>query len=76
MHDSFLVHHALINELTEAMQAAFEAEFGARGKVGFEIGVGEAVESNMTPVSPDVDLLLNPSGYNARLQEFRMARGG
>lgn len=70
VHDSFIVHHALQDKLTTAMQAAFEAEFGAVGQVKFEIGVGEVVVPSDKPLTEDIDKLLHPTGYEARLQDF------
>ncbi|MGB7241774.1 MAG: hypothetical protein WBC93_06795 [Sulfitobacter sp.] len=70
VHDSFIVHHALQDDLTGAMQAAFETEFGAVGKVDYDIGVGEPVVPTGKPIEVDIDGLLHPNGYQARLQEF------
>lgn len=75
VHDSFIVHHGLQNELDEIMRETFEAEFGVSGKVGVDIGIGEAVEGSGLPVEPNPDQLLNPVGYEARLQAFRDKRG-
>jgi hypothetical protein len=70
VHDSFIVHHDLQHELDQIMREAFEAEFGVSGKVGVDIGIGEVVEESDLPVEPDPDQLLNPVGYEARLQAF------
>lgn len=75
VHDSFIVHHGLEDELDEIMRETFEAEFGVSGKVGVDIGIGEVVEGTGLPVEPNSDQLLNPVGYEARLQAFRDKRG-
>ena len=75
VHDSFIVHHGLQDELDEIMRETFEAEFGVSGKVGVDIGIGEVVEGTGLPVEQNPDHLLNPVGYEARLQTFRDKRG-
>jgi hypothetical protein len=70
VHDSFIVHHALLDDLTSAMQEAFEVEFGAVGEVSYELGVGERISTTGQMVKVDVSELLSPIGYQARLQEF------
>ena len=74
VHDSFIVHHGLQDDLTEAMQAVFKAEFGDVGKVSYDIGVGEPVDTIGGPAKADIDQLLNPNGYQARLQAFWASR--
>lgn len=71
VHDSFLVHHKLQNDLIDSMKEAFEAEFGAVSKVAFEVGLEEPVENIGEPIGLDVEALLHPTGYEARLQAFR-----
>ncbi|MGR3549531.1 hypothetical protein [Pseudooceanicola sp.] len=75
VHDSFIVHHGLQDELDRIMREAFEAEFGVSGKVGVDIGLGEVVEKSDRPIELDPDQLLNPVGYEARLQAFWDMRG-
>ncbi len=75
VHDSFIVHHGLQDELDQIMREAFEAEFGVSGKVGVDIGIGEVVEKSDPPIEPNPDQLLNPVGYEARLQPFWDKRG-
>jgi hypothetical protein len=70
VHDSFLVHHELQNDLMNAMDAAFEVEFGAVGKVKPTVGCGETVENIDGPIELDIEKLLHPTGYEARLQAF------
>lgn len=70
IHDSFIVHHALQDDLTEAMQSAFEDKFGAVGKVGYELGLDEQVFPTGEPIEMDINPLLHLSNYEARLQEF------
>lgn len=70
VHDSFIVHHGLQDELDQTMREAFEAEFGVSGKVGAEIGIGEVVEHSEVPIEPELDPLLEPEGYEARLHAF------
>ena len=70
VHDSFIVHHGLQDDLNQIMREAFSAEFGISGKVGIDIGIGEVVEGSDLPIEPDPDRLLHPVGYEARLQAF------
>jgi hypothetical protein len=70
VHDSFIVHHALLDDLTNAMQEAFEVEFGAVGEVSYQLGDGERISTTGQLVEVDMDELLNPNGYEARLQDF------
>lgn len=70
VHDSFIVHHALRDDLTSAMQEAFEVEFGAVGEVSYELGGGERTSTTGQMVEVDMCELLSPIGYQARLQEF------
>jgi len=70
VHDSFIVHHGLQGELDQIMRKVFEAEFGVSGNVGVDIGIGEVVEGAGLPIEPNPDQLLNPEGYEARLQAF------
>lgn len=71
IHDSFIVHHALQEDLTNAMQAAFEIKFGAVGKVEYALGIDEQVSPTGVPIEMDINPLLHLSNYEARLQEFR-----
>jgi len=70
VHDSFIVHHGLQDDLDQIMRDAFKAEFGVSGKVGIDIGIGEVVEGSDLPIEPDPDRLLHPVGYEARLHAF------
>lgn len=70
VHDSFIVHHGLQDELDWTMREAFEAEFGVSGKVGVDIGMGEVVDGCDLPIEPDLDRLFKPEGYEARLNAF------
>jgi hypothetical protein len=70
VHDSFIVHHGLQDDLDQIMRDAFKAEFGVNGKVGIDIGIGEVVEGSDLPIEPDPDRLLHPVGYEARLHAF------
>lgn len=70
VHDSFIVHYALKDELDEIMRRAFETEFGVSGKVGVDIGIGEVVERSSLHIEPNLDRLLEPQGYEARLNAF------
>lgn len=70
VHDSFIVHHGLQDDLADMMQAAFEAEFGAVGKVGVEAGIGEVEQGRASTIEADLDRLLELVGYDARLQAF------
>lgn len=71
VHDSFIVHHALQDDLKNVMGEAFKAEFDAVGKVGAEVGLGEIVVGSEMPVEADLDELLRPGGFEARLAAFR-----
>lgn len=70
VHDSFIVHHGLEDELDQVMREAFEAKFGISSKVKADISKGEVVEGSETPIELDLDRLLNPKGYSARLRDF------
>jgi hypothetical protein len=70
VHDSFIVHHALLDDLTSAMEEAFEVEFGVLGKVGDQLDHAKQISTTRQPVEVDMDELLNPIGYQARLQDF------
>ena len=70
VHDSFIVHHELQDDLSQIMLEVFQAEFGVSGNVGVDFGIGEVVDNSYLPVEPDIDRLLNPVGYEARLQAF------
>lgn len=70
VHDSFIVHHGLQDELDEIMRRAFETEFGVSGKVGVDIGIGGVVEPSGLHIEPNFDRLLEPQGYEARLHAF------
>ncbi len=70
IHDSFIVHHDLLDDLTRAMQEAFEAEFGVFGEVSYKLGKGERITTAGQVDELDIDELLNPIGYEARLQDF------
>ncbi len=74
VHDGFVVHHALQDDLTAAMQKAFEAKFGYVGQVGFEIGEGETVEPSFNAIKFDPNKLLKPVGYEKRLQDFWLTK--
>jgi hypothetical protein len=45
VHDSLIVHHDLLDDLTSAMQEAFEVEFGATGEVSYQLGDGERIST-------------------------------
>ncbi len=70
VHDSFLVHHEMQDVLEASMKAAFAHLFGKQGYVGFELGIGEALAPSENSIQQGVDKLLNPSGYEGRLQVF------
>ena len=75
VHDSFIVHHGLAQDLATAMSEAFTEEFGISGRVGIDIGVGEAVEPSDHPIEADLSGLLYPQGHEARLALFRRTQG-
>lgn len=70
VHDSFIVHHGLQDDLDKIMRAAFEAKLGTVGNVGVGRGIGEVVEGSDLPIQPNLDRLLNPVGFEARQQAF------
>ncbi|RBW41084.1 hypothetical protein DS901_18475 [Loktanella sp. D2R18] len=72
VHDSFIVHQALQDDLTEIMQSEFEKMFGKRGYVSFDIGLGEVVASSTTkPIEWSPAELETAPGYEQRLRSFR-----
>jgi|GEM_PF-2711157 hypothetical protein len=71
VHDSFIVHHAMQDILTNTMKAAFKDMFGVEGQTDSEMGLGEAIEGAGGLVEVDVETLLSPTGYGGRLQAFR-----
>lgn len=70
VHDSFIVHHALLDDLTNAMQETFEVEFGSVGEVSYQLGDGEQISTTGPLVEVVMGELVNPIGYQARLQDF------
>lgn len=74
VHDSFIVHHAMRDVLEETMKAVFVDMFGVESKVEFDMGEGEKVEPNENPIEPDLAGLLEPEGYEGRLQAFWASR--
>lgn len=72
VHDSFIVHHGMQDDLTEVMKTAFEEMYGVSGETSFEIGVGEAVEATGEPLTVDVAEVLAPAGYEGRLHAFQL----
>lgn len=74
VHDSFIVHHGMQDVLTDMMKATFENMFGQFGETDFNLGLGEAVEGTGEPIDANVEELLNPTGYEGRLQAFRVMR--
>jgi hypothetical protein len=74
VHDSFIVHHGMQDVLTDTMKAAFADMFGVVGETDFDMGLGEAVEGAGEPIDANIDELLNPTGYERRLQAFRVMR--
>ncbi|MCP9481153.1 hypothetical protein NNA36_04180 [Shimia sp. CNT1-13L.2] len=75
VHDSFIVHHGLEQDLANAMNSAFHAEFGIDSKVGVDVGLGETVEGGGSHIEADIGELLNPTGYEARLTAYRLNHG-
>lgn len=74
VHDSFIVHYEMQGVLTNAMKAVFEDMFGLFGETDFDIGIGEVVEGTGEPINANMEDLLNPTGYEGRLQAFRAMR--
>ncbi|WP_171210824.1 hypothetical protein [Ruegeria sp. HKCCA5426] len=74
VHDSFVVHHDLEQDLANAMNEAFRAEFGVDGNVGVEVGVGETVEGSRTPIDLDIGDLLHLKSFEERLSDFRSTK--
>lgn len=71
VHDSFIVHYGLAQDLADAMDSAFLQEFGVSGRVGVDVGLGEQVVGCDIPIDDDISDLLNPTGHEARLSAFR-----
>lgn len=74
VHDSFIVHHDMLDVLEDTMKAVFKDMFGVENKVEFDMGEGENVEPSEDPIAPDIAGLLEPDGYEGRLQAFRASR--
>ena len=74
VHDSFIVHHDMRDVLEESMKAVFKDMFGVEHKVDFDMGEGANVEPSEDPIEPDIARLLEPEGYEGRLQAFRASR--
>ncbi|NPD20779.1 hypothetical protein [Alterinioella nitratireducens] len=74
VHDSFIVHHDMRDVLEDTMKAVFKDMFGVENKVEFDMGEGENVEPSEDPIAPDIAGLLEPDGYEGRLQAFRASR--
>lgn len=74
VHDSFVVHHGMQDVLTDTMKAAFEDMFGVVSETNFDMGLGEAVNGIGEPIGASIEELLNPTGYEGRLQAFRAIR--
>lgn len=70
VHDSFIVHHDMLDVLEDTMKAVFKDMFGIENKVDFKMGDGEQVERSEDPIEPDIAGLLEPEGYQGRLQAF------
>lgn len=68
VHDSFIVHHGLQDELDQIMREEFEVEFGVSCKVSVDFR--EVAGGSGLPIEPSLDQLLSPVGYEARLQAF------
>lgn len=71
VHDSFIVHHEMQEVLEDTMKAAFKNMFGAENKVDFKMGDGEQAVPSEHPIELDISGLLEPGGYEGRLQAFR-----
>lgn len=71
VHDSFLVHHELREELTEVMQTEFERMFGVTNRASFKKGIGEAVSQSVEPIQWTPTELETVPGYEQRLRAFR-----
>lgn len=74
VHDSFIVHHALKDELIDTMKGTFQSMFGTVGEVDFDLGVQEPVEATGMPVKMDATALLDLTDYESRHQEFLSMR--
>lgn len=74
VHDSFIVHHDMRDVLEDTMKAVFKDMFGVENKVEFDMGEGGNVEPSEDPIAPDIAGLLEPDGYEGRLQAFWASR--
>lgn len=70
VHDSFIVHHEMQNELKKAMHLEFAKTFGRAGAMKSVEGFGEPVKASEKLLQPDVDCLLQLTGNQKRLHEF------
>ena len=70
VHDSFIVHHGLKDDLDHIMRKTFEDKFGVSSGVGVDWGIGEVVETNDLPIESRPIFLNELEGYDTRLQAF------
>lgn len=72
VHDSFIVHHALADELEKIMSSEFRFKTGI--DIGTKTAIGEEVVQERGYVDDDVVAILDAngeySGYNRRLQDW------
>lgn len=79
VHDSFIVHHALEDELSDVMNEEFKSQYGVgiRTKVKQALSEYEEVPNSL-PIDSSIEELLNPSGdyagYDTRLISWNTTR--
>ena len=75
VHDSFIVHHGLEDELDDMMVKAFKAKFGVECRVGASTGIGEAISNDGISFQQSLEeILTSQQGYGLRLEAFRDRR--
>jgi hypothetical protein len=74
IHDSFIVHHEMEDVLINTMKTAFQDMFGMMGEVKPELGDDLPVTDTGEVLVADIGDLLDPCGYEGRLQGFREMR--
>ncbi|MDG1370649.1 MAG: hypothetical protein P8Q48_10505 [Paracoccaceae bacterium] len=75
VHDSFIVHHGLEDELNDMMVEAFKAKFGVECRVGVSSGIGEVLLSDDLSIKQSIEeRLTSQHGFDLRLEAFRDRR--
>lgn len=73
VHDSFLVHHALEDELSQVMQLVFKEIFGK--EVNVKRKLSEVTYEGVGSVKTDISDILNEKGHQGRLRDWFRGKG-